>query len=181
MPASPKTAKRSTTSAYGKYTKPLSARQQQQSEEPLSSPSTPSTHQPSSPELLQTSPSTTTTPLPRGIIPACHSSLDSAIAATNNCSGHGTAYQKSGGDIPCFACKCSKTVLTDDEGKVKTVYWGGPACQKKDISIPFFLLAGLSIALVAAVTWGIGLMASVGQEELPSVIGAGVSGPRAQK
>lgn len=47
--------------------------------------------------------------------------------------------------------------------------------------MPFFLLAGLSIALVGAVTWGVGLMASVGQEELPSVIGAGVAGPRVQK
>ena len=72
-------------------------------------------------------------------------------------------------------------MLTDDEGRVKTVYWGGPACQKKDISVPFFLLAGLSIGLVGAVTWGVGLLMSVGSEELPSVIGAGVAGPRAQK
>lgn len=72
-------------------------------------------------------------------------------------------------------------MLAVDGGGSKTIYWGGPACQKKDISVPFFLLAGLSIALVGAVTWGIGLMASIGQEELPSVIGSGVTGPRAQK
>lgn len=181
MPATPKTAKRSITSTYGTYTKPLSSRQQQQPqpEEPLSSPSSPSTHRPSAPEILQAS----TSPLPHGVLPICHPSLESANAATNNCSGHGTAYRKSGreGEIECFACKCSKTVLTADNGGVKTVYWGGPACQKKDISVPFFLLAGLSIALVGAVAWGIGLMASIGQEELPSVIGAGVTGPRAQK
>ena len=44
----------------------------------------------------------------------------------------------------------------------------------------FFLLAGLTIALVGAATWGVGLLMSVGDEELPSVIGAGVAGPRAQ-
>ena len=176
MPLAPKGLKRSATSLYGSYKKPLITRQQQ-SEEPLSSPSTVSS--PPSSEVMPLQASTSR--LPRGILPVCHKTLQSCIATTNNCSGHGTAYKKSSGEIDCFACKCSKTVLTDDKGRVKTVYWGGPACQKKDISVPFFLLAGLSIALVGAVTWGIGLMASIGQEELPSVIGAGVAGPRAQK
>ena len=64
---------------------------------------------------------------------------------------------------------------------VKTTQWGGPACQKKDVSVPFFLLAGFTIAILATVTWAVGLLFSVGQEKLPSVIGAGVAGPRAQK
>ena len=64
---------------------------------------------------------------------------------------------------------------------IQTTRWGGPACQKKDISSNFFLLAGISIALVGMATWGVGLMYSIGEEELPSVIGAGVAGPRAQK
>ena len=176
MPPIPKNSKRSATSLYGSYHKPLSARQQQ-SEEPLSSPSAASSA--SSPKAVPLESSGP--PLPHGVLPLCHPTLQSCIATTNNCSGHGTAYKKSSGEIDCFACKCSKTILTDDEGRVKTVYWGGPACQKKDISVPFFLLAGLSIALAGVVTWGIGLMASIGQEELPSVIGAGVAGPRAQK
>ena len=176
MPPTSKGYKRSATSLYGSYKKPILARQHQ-SEEPLSSQSMASSQ--SSPKVkpLQEP----TSPLPHGVLPLCHPTLQSCITATNNCSGHGTAYKKSGGAIDCFACKCSKTVITDDEGRVKTIYWGGPACQKKDISVPFFLLAGLSIALVGVVTWGIGLMASIGQEELPSVIGAGVAGPRAQK
>lgn len=176
MPATSAPTKRSTSSPYGTYTNP----RRQQPEEPLVSPgSAPSSHQPSASEIspLQAS----TSPLPRGIIPACHPTLQSAISATNKCSGHGIAYKKSGGETDCYACKCSKTVLTDDEGRTKTVYWGGPACQKKDISVPFFLLAGLSIALVGVATWGVGLLMSIGQEELPSVIGAGVAGPRAQK
>ena len=176
MPRAPKDSKRSATSPYGSYKKPLHTRQQQP-EEPLSSPHSASSASSSEVMPLQASNS----PLPRGILPLCHPTLNSCIAATNNCSSHGTAYKKSGGAKDCFACKCSKTVLTDDEGRVKTVYWGGPACQKKDISVPFFLLAGLSIGLVSVVTWGVGLMASIGQEELPSVIGAGVAGSRAQK
>lgn len=175
MPTTPKSSKRSTTSLYGSYKKPLSARQQQP-EEPLTSPPSDSASPPNVVPLQAS-----TSPLPHGILPVCHPSLQSCITTTNNCSGHGTAYKKSSGAIDCFACKCSKTVLTDDDGRVKTVYWGGPACQKKDISVPFFLLAGLSIALVGVVTWGVGLMASIGQEELPGVIGAGVAGPRAQK
>ena len=176
MPSASKNSKRSANSLYGSYNKPLRTRQQQ-SEEPLAPPST--TSSPSSSEVppLQTSAS----PLPHGILPICHPTLQSCITTTNNCSGHGTAYKKSSGAIDCFACKCSKTVLTDEDGRVKTVYWGGSACQKKDISVPFFLLAGLTIGLVGVVTWGVGLMASIGQEELPSVIGAGVAGPRAQK
>ena len=176
MPPTPKNFKRSATSLYGSYKKPLSSRQQQ-SEEPLSS--TAISSSPSSPEVVPFQASTS--PLPHGILPICHPSLQSCITSTNNCSSHGTAYKKSSGAIDCFACKCSKTVRTDDEGRVKTVYWGGPACQKKDISVPFFLLAGLSIALIGVVTWGIGLLVSIGQEDLPSVIGAGVAGPRAQK
>lgn len=64
---------------------------------------------------------------------------------------------------------------------IKTTQWGGPSCRKKDVSVPFFLLAGLAIALAAIISWGVGLLYSIGQEDLPSVIGAGVAGPRAQK
>lgn len=39
----------------------------------------------------------------------------------------------------------------------------------------------MTVFLVALVAWGVGLLMAVGGEELPSVIGAGVAGPRAQK
>lgn len=57
----------------------------------------------------------------------------------------------------------------------KTTQWAGPACQKKDISTPFWLLGGTTVALVFAVGWGMSLLYAMGSEELPSVIGAGVS------
>ncbi|KAL9103233.1 MAG: hypothetical protein Q9163_001720 [Psora crenata] len=174
-PPSRRTTKRS--SSYGTYTMPyLLKREQPETEEVLSTGNT-SSNTPSqpTPESLQT------TPLPHGILPVCHSHPDSAISATNNCSGHGTIYKKSSGVKDCYACRCGSTKLTDSDGKVKTVHWGGSACQKKDISMPFFLLAGLTIGLIAVVAWGIALLVSIGQEDLPSVIGAGVAGPRAQK
>jgi hypothetical protein len=44
--------------------------------------------------------------------------------------------------------------------------------------MPFWLLAGISIMLISFVSYGIGLLISVGDTELPSVLGAGVSSAR---
>ncbi|KAL8933053.1 MAG: hypothetical protein Q9211_005991 [Gyalolechia sp. 1 TL-2023] len=186
-PPNPKT-RRTSTSPYGSYKMPESAPLQArevQSEALLTAASAPQTslasHHHSTPQTLKAS------SVPRtGILPVCQSSLEKLIDATNNCSGHGLPYLKHNGTsdktTDCYACKCRKTILDRGDGRgVKTVEWAGPACSKKDISIPFWLLAGISIGLVAAVTWGIGLLYSIGQEELPSVIGAGVAGPRAQR
>jgi hypothetical protein len=63
------------------------------------------------------------------------------------------------------------------EEKRQVTYWGGPACQKKDVSQPFWLFAGSGIVLAFLISASIGLLYSMGNEELPSVIGAGVSGP----
>jgi hypothetical protein len=63
------------------------------------------------------------------------------------------------------------------ESKTKTTYWGGPACQKKDISVQFWLFVMIGVALAFLISAGIGMLYSMGSEELPSVIGAGVSGP----
>ncbi|KAL8936772.1 MAG: hypothetical protein Q9216_004757 [Gyalolechia sp. 2 TL-2023] len=187
-PSNPKT-KRTSASPYGSYqmpaSAPLQARDEVQSEALLTAPSAPQTslasHRPSTPQTLKAS------SVPRvGILPVCQSSLEKLIDATNNCSGHGLPYLKHNGtsdeSSDCYACKCRKTVLNRGDGKgVKTVEWAGPACSKKDVSMPFWLLAGISIGLVSAVSWGIGLLFSIGQEELPSVIGAGVTGPRAHR
>lgn len=45
----------------------------------------------------------------------------------------------------------------------------------------FWLFAGFGVAMAAAIAWGVGLLFSMGGEELPSVLGAGVVGPRAQR
>ena len=67
-------------------------------------------------------------------------------------------------------------VRTNSDGTKKTTQWGGPACQKKNVVAPFWLLAGFTVFLVTLVSWGAGTIWSMGNEELPSVIGAGVSG-----
>jgi len=122
--------------------------------------------------------------IPRlGVIPLCHASEDACNVASNNCSGHGQCYLKYGttGDEgrACFSCGCVPTVTQNENGK-RTIYWGGPACSKEDISAQFWLLAGFSVILVGLVSWAISMLFAVGQERLPGVIGAGVSGPKAR-
>jgi hypothetical protein len=122
-----------------------------------------------------------------GVPPLCHSSLDACNNATNNCSGHGSCYKKSGnakdvGDAPsaCFTCGCNPTnvTFTYADGTKKGVtlqYWGGSACQKKDVSGPFWLITIFTVVIIGVVGWAIGLLFSIGEEKLPGVIGAGVS------
>ncbi|KAL9013360.1 MAG: hypothetical protein Q9173_001932 [Seirophora scorigena] len=198
-PSTRKTTKRSLTSPYGSYLmpdpKPLQAREVQSEEQPLKAAPAPTAssasdddHHHSTPEVLKASsaPSSGSSSKSPGILPVCQLSLEKLVEATNNCSGHGVPYLKhnstSDETASCFVCRCRKTIVRRGDGKgVKTIEWAGPACSKKDVSVPFWLLAGISIAMVATVSWGIGLLFSIGQEELPGVIGAGVAGPRAQK
>ncbi|CAK7231028.1 hypothetical protein SCUCBS95973_007773 [Sporothrix curviconia] len=122
-------------------------------------------------------------------IPGCFQSFNSCIAATNNCSEHGTCidkYAANNGGIAgtkqeaaasCFVCHCYRTLNRPetDKGGLSTTQWAGNMCQKKDVSIPFWLITGFTVAIVGAVSFSIGLLFSVGEEKLPGVIGAGVS------
>ncbi|KAJ5577783.1 uncharacterized protein N7459_006747 [Penicillium hispanicum] len=119
------------------------------------------------------------------LAPVCHSSNSSCAEATNNCSGHGSCYLRYGsGDeqatSDCYACRCGQTMVRKSDGTTQKVQWGGPACQKKDISSPFFLIAGVSVLVVIMVSSAVGMLFSMGQLELPSVIGAGVGGSKTQ-
>lgn len=117
-----------------------------------------------------------------GILPSCFTSLESCEHITNNCTGHGTCAKIYGGkdnERPCFRCACKVDEEKSADGKViRTTRYGGPACQKRDIAIQFWLLAGFSIAMAFLLSWGIGLLYSIGKEELPSVLGAGVPGTK---
>lgn len=119
------------------------------------------------------------------LAPVCYSSNSSCVEATNNCSGHGSCYLKYGsGDETapsnCYACQCRQTVVRNSDGTVRKVQWGGPACQKRDISSPFFLIAGVSVMVITLVSSAIGMLFSMGRLDLPSVIGAGVDGSKAR-
>ncbi|KAI1331370.1 hypothetical protein F5Y16DRAFT_266256 [Xylariaceae sp. FL0255] len=122
-----------------------------------------------------------------GPIPACFTSLSSCESGTNSCSDHGVCvnkYPSSEGDgglsssaakSACYFCQCKETRATTKTGLIQTTNWGGSACQKKDISTPFWLFVGLTVTLVGTVAFSINLLFSVGEEKLPGVIGAGVS------
>ncbi|KAL4902478.1 hypothetical protein BDW74DRAFT_157849 [Aspergillus multicolor] len=99
------------------------------------------------------------------LAPICYTSNSSCNDATNACSGHGACYEKTSN---CHACYCSER-------------WGGSACQKSDISSPFFLIVGVTLAVILAVGSAIGMIFQVGNLELPGVISAGVGPARAPK
>ncbi|KAH9828751.1 hypothetical protein Tdes44962_MAKER09229, partial [Teratosphaeria destructans] len=125
--------------------------------------------------------SNNTTPL-TGILPACFSSQQQCQSSTRNCTGHGQCSKKftdssSSDKSSCWTCQCSATKQTTSDGKTQTTYWGGPACQKKDVSVQFWLIALFTVGLVFLFGFGIGELFGMGNQELPSVIGAGVSGP----
>jgi hypothetical protein len=127
-----------------------------------------------------------TSTLPIGPVPTCFSSQSACESGTNNCTGHGVCslkFSTKEGDITnnCYGCVCSiPDVRTNPDGSKKTTWYGGGACQKKDVVAPFWLLAGTTIFFVSIISFGVGLLYTMGNEELPSVIGAGVSGPRAK-
>ncbi|KAI1638401.1 hypothetical protein F4809DRAFT_261725 [Biscogniauxia mediterranea] len=114
------------------------------------------------------------------VIPSCFTSHNACVTATNDCSGHGQCIDRWAADAStsssCFFCRCQAAKEYDDVYKSELLYhWGGGACQKRDVSTPFWLFAGVTIALVSTVAFSIGLLFSVGEEKLPGVIGAGVS------
>lgn len=121
-----------------------------------------------------------------GVPPVCHSSFDSCTSTTNNCSGHGRCYKKYGAakgedaSPACYACECFaiKECFLEGESQkpaCREIQWGGAACQKKDVSGPFWLFAAFTIVMIGLVSWSVGMLFSIGEEKLPGVIGAGVS------
>ncbi|KAI1170019.1 hypothetical protein F4777DRAFT_570896 [Nemania sp. FL0916] len=111
-------------------------------------------------------------------VPSCFASQSACENGTSACSGHGVCidkWSKAATDKACFFCHCATTFEKDARGRNQTFHWGGATCQKRDISTPFWLFAGVTIALVGTIAFSIGLLFSVGEEKLPGVIGAGVS------
>lgn len=118
----------------------------------------------------------------RKSIPQCFTSQKSCEDQTNTCSGNGKCVNKWGGKNgtaetsggSCFVCKCLATPDGDQTKHQKLKHWGGNMCQKEDVSMQFWLIAGSTIALVGAVAFAIGLLFAVGEEKMPGVLGAGV-------
>lgn len=193
MPPAASASKRA-ANPYGSYDKPTLQARRELTEAPMSlsssDPATsPNTALPSDmqdfPVIAQAEGNSTTPP--RGILPRCFMSESACEKATNGCSGHGSCgvlhkgEAGSDGRKDCYGCICKPTVVdrgdTGMEQHKQTTYWGGPACQKQDVSVPFWLFVTSGVLFAFLISGGIGLLYSVGSEELPSVIGAGVSGP----
>jgi hypothetical protein len=185
-----------TANPWGTYSVPLAngARRENPeafmsiSTEPSSSPAPPVSDLEDFPVIISQA-DNNTDPV-RGILPSCFNSQSACEKRTHGCSGHGKCMllhkgKGSGKDrqtLDCYGCACKPTVehAGEDKGmesKSKVTYWGGPACQKKDISVQFWLFVLVGVSLAFLVSSAIGMLYSMGSEELPSVIGAGVSGP----
>ncbi|KAK5172216.1 uncharacterized protein LTR77_003854 [Saxophila tyrrhenica] len=154
----------------------------QQTEQPLEEPTATTTN------LGAAAASNATGPL-RGILPACFPSLETCNSMTRNCTGHGSCSLKyTDSSAPdrspaknCYTCTCKPQEKKDSQGRVSTTYYGGPACQKRDVSVQFWLIVLFSVAMVGLVSFAVGTVWEMGDAELPSVIGAGVSGPTARR
>lgn len=115
----------------------------------------------------------------KGVIPASFLSRNACETTTGNCTGHGNCFNRYSADskTASWYCRCHVTNETDHrvEGHWMLYHWGGNACQKIDVSTPFWLFVGFTVVLVGLVGGSIALLFSVGEEKLPGVIGAGVS------
>jgi len=111
---------------------------------------------------------------PIGGVSTCFLSADICVNSTNSCSGRGECLQASKAGKTCFVCACSQTKTQN--GKTQT--WVGDACERKDISGPFVLLAGSTIVLILLIGGSLSLLAGIGDEKLPSTLTGGAIGAR---
>jgi len=189
MPEASRSSK-TKTNPYGSYDKISQAqiaRRGRVSEEPMTESSSVQTTPLHYSKQIQTSKASSNASMKpiTGIPRLCHASLDSCISATNNCSGHGECYKKYGGSGEgkggCYTCFCRATTKIvpfpgGEKNGTAWQYWGGSACHKEDISAAFWLIFIFTIVIIGVTGWAISMLYNIGEEKLPGVIGAGVSG-----
>ncbi|KIS70145.1 uncharacterized protein UMAG_05217 [Mycosarcoma maydis] len=111
-------------------------------------------------------PSSRPSPLPKNLAGTCFTSQSSLETATNNCSGHGKAVKTNKGGKPCYRCQCKPT----EQRKGKKTYWAGAACEKKDVSTEFVLLAS-SVLLLGLIALGsVYFLYAQGSSDLPGTL-----------
>jgi len=101
----------------------------------------------------------------------CYTSKAVCSNTTNSCSSHGKCKETLKG---CWSCACVPTIRKSPDGKQVT-NWAGYGCQKQDVSVPFHLFFIFTVIIVLVLAWSIGLLYSIGETELPSVLSAGVA------
>ncbi|KAI5846983.1 hypothetical protein BZA05DRAFT_406054 [Tricharina praecox] len=103
----------------------------------------------------------------------CYTSKDACSNTTNSCSSHGECKETLKG---CWSCACVPTIRkSTDGGHKQVINWAGYGCQKQDVSVPFHLFFIFTVIIILVVAWSIGLLYSIGEAELPSVLSAGVA------
>ncbi len=137
--------------------------------------------EPSTPQLNKRQPpqSPLPPPLPSphepiSAISTCYSSEELCEAETDSCSGHGSCAAATKVGRTCYVCACTSTQSDDGQGRIKTTKWAGNACERKDISSEFVLLAGTTIGLLLFVLGSVALLVAAGEQKLPSVLTGGV-------
>jgi hypothetical protein len=114
-------------------------------------------------------PSTAPPQQPIGAISTCYTSLESCKDSTNSCSERGQCVEASKAGRTCFVCNCG--VTQTGKGKdIKTEYWAGEKCERKDISGPFVLLTGTVVLIILLIFGSISLLYTVGEHPLPSTL-----------
>ncbi|THH16016.1 hypothetical protein EW146_g4553 [Bondarzewia mesenterica] len=109
---------------------------------------------------------------PINSVSTCYTSESECGNATSACSGRGSCVSATKAGKTCFVCACAAT--KDEKGRTEN--WAGQACERKDVSGPFVLLAGTVVALLLLVVGSVGLLYGIGNQELPSVLTGGVTG-----
>jgi len=105
-------------------------------------------------------------------ISTCHDDQETCRDATALCSGRGQCVEVTKAGKACFICACAAT----KDSKGRTENWVGEACERKDVSGPFVLLAGTTIGLLIVIFGSIGLLYTVGETALPSTLAGSVGG-----
>lgn len=70
---------------------------------------------------------------PHGSISTCFATADACNNGTSTCSGRGQCVEASKAERTCFVCTCGVT-KTGEGNSVKTEYWVGESCERKDVS-----------------------------------------------
>jgi len=137
-----------------------------------------STHQDGVHKREEVEPPQTPLPVPNPVpqqpisgISTCFATEDACSNSTMSCSGRGQCLQATKAGRSCYVCSCRTTM--SEAGKKET--WAGDACERKDISGPFTLIAGTTVGLILLMGAAVSLLANAANEELPSVLLAGAS------
>ncbi len=116
--------------------------------------------------LASTAKKSKPSPLPKNLAGTCFGSQSDLEKATNGCSGHGKGVKSSKGGRACWRCKCQPTEVR----KGKKTYWAGAACEKKDVSAEFMLLASSVVLLVLISAGSVYFLFAQGSQELPGTL-----------